>query len=88
MASYNVEITASAEKQLARLPKTDRIRVARAIAGLAVVPRPAGCRKLKGRGDVYRIRVRMYRVIYSIEDRRVLVIVLKVGHRKNIYGSL
>jgi mRNA interferase RelE/StbE len=88
MASYSVQITASAEKQLARLPRTDRIRVARAIAGLAVVPRPAGCRRLKGLGDVYRIRVRRYRVIYSIEDRRVLVVVLKVGHRKNIYGSL
>jgi len=88
MAFYSVIITASAEKQLARLPKTDKIRVARAIAGLAVAPRPGGCRKLKGLGDVYRIRVRMYRVIYSIEDRRVLVVVLKVGHRKDVYGSL
>jgi mRNA interferase RelE/StbE len=86
MASYRVEITASAERALTRLPKADRVRVARAIVGLAAVPRPSGCRRLKGHDDTYRIRVGVYRVIYSIEDRRVVVVVLKVGHRKHIYS--
>jgi mRNA interferase RelE/StbE len=85
MVSYKVEITASAEKELARLPKADRVRVARAIMTLAAVPRPRGCRKLTGQEDVYRIRVGVYRVIYSIEDRRIVVVVLKLGHRKDIY---
>jgi len=85
MASYRVEITASAEKALASLPKADMNRVVRAIAALAQVPRPGGCRKLRGHEDVYRIRVGLYRVIYSIDDRRIIVVVLKLGHRKDAY---
>jgi mRNA interferase RelE/StbE len=85
MASYRLEITASAEKQLARLPGAHRLRVARRIVELAGVPRPAGCRQLRGQEDVYRIRVGVYRVIYSIEERRIVVVVLKVGHRKDVY---
>jgi mRNA interferase RelE/StbE len=85
MASYRVEITASAEKALARLPKADLTRVARAITALATDPRPAGCRRLKGHEDVYRIRVGLYRVIYSIDDRRIIVVVIKLGHRKDVY---
>ena len=85
MASYRVEITASAEKSLAGLPKGDLARVARAITALAAAPRPAGCRRLKGHEDVYRIRVGLYRVIYTIDDRRVIVVVLKLGHRKDVY---
>jgi len=83
MASYKVEITASAEKALARLPTNDMSRVVRAITALATVPRPGGCRKLRGHEDVYRIRVGLYRVIYSIDDRRIIVVVLKLGHRKD-----
>jgi mRNA interferase RelE/StbE len=85
MASYRVEITASAEKALARLQTADMTRVVRAITALASVPRPAGCRKLKGHEDVYRIRVGLYRVVYSIDDRRIIVVVLKLGHRKDVY---
>jgi len=85
MASYRVEITASAEKALARLPTADMARVVRAITALAALPRPAGCRKLRGHEDVYRIRVGLYRVIYSIDDRRIIVVVLKLGHRKDVY---
>ncbi len=85
MASYSLEITASAEKQLTRLPKADRVRVARKILGLAAVPRPPGCRRLSGQEDVYRIRVGTYRVIYSIEERRIVVVILKIGHRKDVY---
>lgn len=86
MASYRLEITASAERALARLSKADKVRVARAIAALAAVPRPRGCRKLTGQQDVFRIRVGVHRVIYSIEDRRIVVVVLKIGHRKDVYS--
>ena len=85
MASYRLEITASAEKQLGRLPDADKVRVARKIAELAAVPRPPGCRQLRGQDDVYRIRVGVYRVIYTIEERRIVVVVLKIGHRKDVY---
>ena len=53
---------------------------------LAAVPRPRDCRQLTGQEDVYRIRVGVYRVIYSIEDRRIVVVVLERGHRKDIYS--
>jgi mRNA interferase RelE/StbE len=85
MASYSVELTRTAEKQLRRIAKRDRIRVVEAIQGLADRPRPQGARKLQGYDDVYRIRVGQYRVVYEIVENRVLVIVLKVGHRKDIH---
>jgi len=85
MASYNVELTRTADKQLRRIAKHDRNRMVEAIRGLADRPRPHGARKLQGYDDVYRIRVGRYRVVYEVFDDRVIVIVLKVGHRKDIY---
>jgi mRNA interferase RelE/StbE len=85
MASYRLEITASAERALVGLPKADRVRVVGAIEELARVPRPSGCRKLKGQQDVYRIRVGRYRVIYAVEDRSIVVVVLRLGHRRDVY---
>jgi mRNA interferase RelE/StbE len=85
MDSYNVELTRTAEKQLRRIAKRDRNRLVEAIHGLAGRPRPRGARKLQGYDDVYRIRVGQYRVVYEILEDRVIVIVLKVSHRKDIY---
>ena len=85
MASYSVELTRTAEKQLRRIAKRDRNRLVEAIHGLADKPRPHGARKLQGYDDVYRIRVGQYRVVYEVFDDRVILIVLKVGHRKDIY---
>ena len=84
MASYSVELTRTAEKQLRRIAKRDRNRVVEAIRGLAERPRPRGVRALEGYDDVYRIRVGQYRVVYEVLEDRVLVIVLKVGQRKDI----
>jgi mRNA interferase RelE/StbE len=85
MASYSVELTRTAEKRLRRIAKRDRNRLVEAIQRLADRPRPHGARKLQGYDDVYRIRVGQYRVVYEILEDRVIVIVLKVGHRKDIY---
>ena len=85
MASYSVELTRTAEKQLRRIAKRDRNRLVGAIRSLADRPRPHGARKLQGYNDVYRIRVGQCRVVYEVFDDRVIVIVLKVGHRKDIY---
>ena len=85
MASYSVELTRTAEKQLRKIAKRDRERVVDAIGGLADRPRTHGARKLQGYDDVYRIRVGKYRIVYEVFDDRVVVIVLKVGHRKDIY---
>jgi mRNA interferase RelE/StbE len=85
MAKYRVQISATAERQLRRLPRDDQLRVVRAVLTLAQDPRPQGCRKLQGYDDVFRIRVGTYRVIYSVEGRQLRVIILKVGHRKDVY---
>lgn len=85
MASYSVEISATAERQIRKLGAQDRLRVLRAITDLADAPRPPGCRKLRGYDDVFRIRVGRFRVLYSIEDQRLVVIILKVGDRREVY---
>jgi len=85
MASYRIEVSATAERQIRRLPRPDQIRVLRVIQALSADSRPPGCRKLSGYDDVFRVRIGRYRVLYSIEDRRLIVIVLKVGDRKDVY---
>jgi mRNA interferase RelE/StbE len=85
MASYSVELTATAERQLRKLAKPEQARLVTAIRRLAEEPRPRGARKLQGFDDLFRIRVGTYRVIYSVEEERLLVLVLKLGHRKDVY---
>jgi mRNA interferase RelE/StbE len=85
LASYKLEISATAERQLRKLPARDARRVVEAIEALATDPRPSGCRKLGGYEDVFRVRVGTYRVLYSVDDKRIIVIVLKIGHRRDVY---
>lgn len=84
MASYKILIKASAAKELELLPKPDRKRVADKILALAADPRPVGVQKLAGE-DQYRLRQGDYRIIYEIIDREVLVLVIKIGHRREVY---
>lgn len=85
MARYRVEISGTAEKQLRKLRIEDRRRVAHALVGLGHDPHPQGSRKLSGYTDVFRIRIGVFRVLYSVEGRRLIVIILKIGHRKDVY---
>ncbi len=85
MARYRIQISRTAERQIKKLPVDRRLRVARAVQALAIDPFPTGCRKLTGYDDVFRVRVGPYRVLYSVNAGALIVIVLKVGHRRNIY---
>jgi mRNA interferase RelE/StbE len=85
MASYRIEISATAERQLRKLPRPDQLRIVRVIQTLSIDPRPPGCRKLSGHDDVFRVRVGRYRILYAVEGRRLIIIVLKVGDRKDVY---
>ena len=85
MARYKVEISRTAEKQLRKLAVQDRRKVVQALVGLGEDPYPQGSRKLSGYTDVFRIRVGVYRVLYSVEGRRLIVIILKIGHRRDVY---
>ncbi len=85
MASYAIEISRSAEKQLRKLARGEQERIVSAILPLAQNPRPRGARKLSGYDDVFRIRVGHYRVLYSVSSGTLVVIVLKIGHRRDVY---
>lgn len=84
MARYRVLIKASAAKELEALPKKDRIAVARRIKALGENPHPPGCQKLSG-DEKYRVRQGAYRILYIIEDEEIVVVVVKVGHRRDVY---
>ena len=84
MASYKVRFRRSAEKDLRSLPKPYIAAVTSAISKLAGNPRPIGSIKLSG-AEAHRIRVGPYRVVYEIEDDVLVVIVIQIGHRKDVY---
>ena len=80
---YEILIRPSAQKELRSLPGDDRRRVIARIEALARNPRPHGVKKLKGEKDLYRLRVGDYRVIYQIQDRFLLILVLRVRQRSD-----
>jgi mRNA interferase RelE/StbE len=81
---YQIKVEKHAVKELQQIEGTDRNRILEAIAALAANPRPPGCRKLKGR-PAWRIRIGDYRVVYLVENERLLVLVVKIGHRRDVY---
>jgi len=83
--SYKVEILRGALKQLKKIPSELQERIQIKIDDLATEPRPNGVKKLKGKENAYRIRVGDYRIIYDIFDDLLVVNVVEVGHRRNIY---
>ena len=85
MARYEIEISRAAEKQLRRLPRADQVCVVRTIRVLADDPLPRGARKLSGYDDVFRVRTGQYRILYSVSERKLVIVVLKVGHRRDVY---
>ena len=85
MARLRIEISRTAERQLKKLPGVDQARVVRTIRALAKDPFPKGSRRLSGYDDVFRVRTGRYRVLYSVTKSKLIVVFLKVGHRKNVY---
>ncbi len=80
-----IELTRATVKALRRLPDTPRKRLEQAIAGLRDHPRPHGCLPLSGRENTWRVRVGDYRVVYEIHDQRLLIVIIRVAHRRDIY---
>jgi mRNA interferase RelE/StbE len=86
VGKYRILIKASAAKEIEAVgQKKDRQRIVRQIQSFADNPRPAGCEKLSGQSDRYRVREGDFRIVYSVDDRTVVVNVAKVGHRKEVY---
>jgi mRNA interferase RelE/StbE len=85
MAGFDLRIKPSAVKELERIPRIeDRRRIVARIESLAETPRPDGCTKLSGR-EQYQIRQGSWRIVYSVDDEAGVVLVVKVGHRRDVY---
>lgn len=87
-ARYRVQILPAAARALAALPHEAQRRVDAKILSLADNPRPPGVEKLAGEEALYRVRAGDYRVVYTIEDRVLLVLVVRIGHRGEMYRRL
>ena len=86
MEKYKLVFKQSVSKDLHALPKRDIARILKCIQALAREPRPQGCEKLSGQ-DRYRVRQGVYRIIYEIHDEVLTVVVVKIGHRREVYRN-
>jgi mRNA interferase RelE/StbE len=85
MGRYRVLIKPSAVREIESIPqKKQRQRIVGTIEALSDDPRPAGCEKLSGR-EQYRVRQGVYRIVYAVEDDRLVVYLVKAGHRSSVY---
>ena len=85
MSLYEVLLSKQARKQLEALPLFIFNKIIEDISHLSSLPRPVGCTKLKGYKKLYRIRAGNYRIIYEIEDKVLRILIIAIGHRKDIY---
>ncbi len=86
MPSYKVTIVRSARKELEALDSQIIKRIFPKLEDLAVNPRPSGCAKLQGENVLWRIRVGDYRIVYLINDKKHLIDIIRIRHRKDVYG--
>ena len=85
---YRIEILPSAVRELAGIQDVFRKRIAKAIDGLSKDPRPRGARLLEAARGILRIRVGDYRVLYQVRHDRLIILVIRIGHRREIYRRL
>ena len=86
MARFEIRFKKSVARDLRSIPNADVDRILQRIDRLAESPRGKGCVKLSGM-DYYRVRVGIYRIIYQIQDANLIVLVIKAGHRSDVYRS-
>ncbi len=85
---YRIEVKRSAAKALKKIPKPDRKRVSEKIDSLAEKPPNPDITKMKGNNPFHKVRIGNYRIIYEIQDDVLLILIVKIGHRKDIYRNL
>ena len=85
MSNYSVEVKPPARKELEALPDNLLARVLQKMDSLRNAPRPAGCKKLKGYQDQWRVRVGSWRVVYIIDDAAKLISITRIAHRREVY---
>ncbi len=82
--SYAIRITKKSQKVLSKIPSHYQENIITRIRNLSANPHPEGCKKLTGR-DAWRIRVAQYRILYEINQNELIILIIKIGHRKDIY---
>ncbi|WP_130472888.1 type II toxin-antitoxin system RelE family toxin [Candidatus Magnetaquicoccus inordinatus] len=82
---YRIEVSPQAQRQLRRFSRSLQEQFGRAIDSLASNPRPSGCVRMEGQASTYRIREGDYRIVYQVRDNLLLILVLKVGNRREVY---
>lgn len=85
---YSVEFTNQARKQLAKLDSTFQARLLKSAALLSVQPRPPAARRLAATSELWRVRVGDHRLVYTIDDEDVVIVVARVGHHSTVYRRL
>jgi len=83
--AYAIEFAPSAKRELHKLPRDLQLKLNRRIDSLSIEPRPRGSKKLKGATELWRIRVGDYRVVYEVRDKILVVLVVRVAHRREVY---
>jgi mRNA interferase RelE/StbE len=86
--AYRIEFTRPALKEYEKLDSVTKQRVSDEVVGLVSNPRPPGCKALQGYKSVYRIRIGKFRVIYEVRDKVLVVLVLRVAKRDNVYEGI
>ena len=88
MCTYQIQVTRAAHRDLRKLPRDVLERIDEQIRALRDDPRPHGSKKLRHEDSIYRIRVGDYRIIYQIHDGELVVIIVRVRHRREVYDNL
>ena len=87
-APHTVQLSRKAERSLRSLERTDQQRIRAAIELLSDNPRPPHCIALAGENGVYRVRVGDFRILYEVLDEQLIILVIRIGHRRDVYRSL
>ncbi len=85
---YRVEVTKSAAKALKKIPKSDQKRIIAKIDALAIELPDPDITKMKGNNPFHKVRIGNYRLIYEIQNKTMVILIVKIGHRKDIYRNL
>jgi mRNA interferase RelE/StbE len=86
--AYRIDFTPRADRQFKALDRPIQVRLGRRIDSLAENPYPQGVKKLGGEEDLYRVRVGDYRIVYQVRQKTLLVLIVRIGHRSEVYRGL